>query len=1012
MEGFLSKLKTKAEDAGKKLSDIFTLTEEEKSKGKEADTLEKIGGGARKARSFLFGPTREEMLQDIQSERKQTLMPEVAKSEIVKRERELGLTDYTIPEIEMDEEGNLRQKEAVRSDQSLTDFLKNRPVQIDPTGAMGSIKRTASVSLKNLGNIVKEKSAGAIRKILQDSGVERRVVDTISDDLAKAGTRAKVSSILKKGGVGTETAKKKATKTVTEDVSRATEKTKKTEPERKFVQRAEQMEPNMGQFLEGKYKARSTDELIARADQLIKEAPDKAEELARTGTTDEAVATASRLVTAYVKEAKKTTDKAAQNSLWEKAASIANSAAKNLTDHGRAVQAATILGRMTPEGMVRYAAREIQRHNEMVEQAASPVKKTIGNLFGDIRTGKALKKVPELTGEQASRIQKEMERVANITDDTKRAMEFQKLDEEIKAMIPSSLYQKIITVWKAGLLTGLKTTGLNIASNVSHAVSEIVKDVPAGLVDKIASLFTGKRTLGVTAKGTSTGVKEGIAKGWRYFRTGFDERDVGTKLDYKKVNFGTSPFAKKIQQYEETVFRTIGSQDQPFYYAAKARSLFSQAIAQAKNAGLKGAKAKKFIEDLVASPTDDMLKYATLDAETSVFQNRTSLGAAARSIQNLPGGQIVLPFGKTPSAVATQIINYSPVGIVKTIAENIGKGKFDQRLFSQAMGRGMTGTGVLYLGGELYDKGMVALDYPSSEKERKQWELEGKRSNSVNVDGRWRNVATLGPLGLLLIIGGQMKRGIDNTGSFVGGLAGAAGGFGATLTEQSFLKGINDTISAIQDPERSFQGWASSLSGSIVPTIISDIARSTDKYERLARTPGTRLKSRIPGLRQTLEPKVDVLGNRLETPGFFETMLDATRPGVASADQDDPVVKELSRLAETGNLATPTQLGPNAGYKSLTPEQNTYLWRLAGTASRQGIENVMNMPMWKNLDDEQKADAIGKAVSDAKIEARARAVVNAVEGLDAEEVRKKLAEMKDDKLLTQSVFGRYLSLTR
>ena len=44
-----------------------------------------------------------------------------------------------------------------------------------------------------------------------------------------------------------------------------------------------------------------------------------------------------------------------------------------------------------------------------------------------------------------------------------------------------------------------------------------------------------------------------------------------------------------------------------------------------------------------------------------------------------------------------QFINYSPVGIVKTIAENIGKGKFDQRMFAQGIGRGITGTGVLYL---------------------------------------------------------------------------------------------------------------------------------------------------------------------------------------------------------------------------------------------------------------------------------------------------------------------------
>ena len=69
----------------------------------------------------------------------------------------------------------------------------------------------------------------------------------------------------------------------------------------------------------------------------------------------------------------------------------------------------------------------------------------------------------------------------------------------------------------------------------------------------------------------------------------------------------------------------------------------------------------------------------------------------ARAIQKVPGLEIIVPFGRTPSAVANQLINYSPVGIVKAIASNIGKGRFDQRLFSQAMGRGITGSGIMYL---------------------------------------------------------------------------------------------------------------------------------------------------------------------------------------------------------------------------------------------------------------------------------------------------------------------------
>ena len=781
--------------------------------------------------------------------------------------------------------------------------------------------------------------------------------------------------------------------------------------ERRFITRTRALEPNLDEYLKGTKETRSTEDLITRADELIAKNPAQAENIAKTGTDDFSVAVASRLIDSRVKSAKEAVSEVDKLKAWEDVADIANEAARNLTENGRAIQAATILGKMTPEGMVRFAARTIQKHNDAIDSLKNPVNRTLGDIFGT-KQGKALKKIPEITPQQVKEITEEMERIGKIADDTERAMAFQKLDDKIKSMVPSSLYKKLITVWKAGLLTGIKTTGLNISSNVSHSATEMIKDVPASLVDRVMSMFTGKRTLGLTTKGSIDGAREGVAKGWRYFKTGFDERDIGSKLEFNKVNFGDSKFAKAIQAYEETIFRSLGSEDQPFYYGAKARSLYSQAIAQAKNAGKKGTEAKAFIDELVKKPTDEMLKYATLDAETAVFQNKTTLGKLAKSVQSAPGGEVVLPFGKTPSSVAMQIANYTPVGIVRALVKYTGKGKFDQRLFSQAVGRGLTGTGAMYLGMQMLKDDMITTEYPTSEKERELWELEGRQSNSIKIGGKWRNPGVLGPLGLVMIIGAHFQEGIDETGSFVGGLSKASGGFGSTLTDQSFLRGINSTIEAINDPTRSFNGWASSLAGSIVPTIISDIARSTDQYERRTSNPGERIQSRIPGLRQGLEPKVDAFGEKVETPSFFTTLLDASRPTQPTADPNDPVFKEYQRLRDEGYLATPTQLGPSKGYASLTDEQNTYLWQIAGKVARDEVERLMQRKSWNRLDDEQKTDAIEEVITDVKNEARARVAIKALEGLTQQEKEQKLTEMADDKLLTKTVYGLYRSLTR
>jgi len=773
-------------------------------------------------------------------------------------------------------------------------------------------------------------------------------------------------------------------------------------PERKLITRLKEAEPTMEDMLKGKYERRSTQELVDNAIKIIKENPVEAERMARTGTDDQSVAVAIKMVEDFIKDAKAAKG-ATQDALYSKAAEVANEAARNLTEAGRSVQAASILGRMTPEGYVRYAAREIQKYNEAIAQPK--LTDTMKNFF------RTPKKVPELTKDQVKYITDEMTKINKMADGTDKLRALNTLSNEVRKWIPSSIYDKITSVWKAGLLTGIKTSGLNISSNFSNALAETAKDVPASIVDNIVSWFTGKRTLVATGKNSLKGAAEGVQKGWDFMKTGFDERNALDKLDFRKVNFGNGKIGKVLQKYTDTVFGVLGAEDQPFYYAARARSLGSQALAAAKNEGLKGKEALKFAQKLIESPTDTMLKYATLDAETAVFQQSSGLAKAGKKAQSL-FGQVILPFAKTPANVADAMINYSPAGLAKTIIKNIGKGRFDQRLFSQGIGRGLTGTAVLAIGGALYNAGMMALNYPTGEKERKQWELEGKSQNSIKVGGKWRNVGVLGPLGMVAIVGGHLQRGIKNTGSVIGGIIDSIGGAGTALTDQSFLSGVNKTIDALNDPQRSFTGWASSLAGSVVPTIIADFARATDQYERRNTNPLERMASRVPGLRTTLEPQVTIFGEDKKTPNFFEAMMDPTRPAVPAEDPNSPAVKELKRLQEVGYSSTPTQLGPNKGYGSLTPQYNTFMWRLAGEYTKQAISDAMSLPEYENYDDEIKAKIIKEKVDDANVWARARTVFEALKGLSTEEKDKKLKEMADEKLLTQQVYKVYLSIKK
>jgi hypothetical protein len=541
--------------------------------------------------------------------------------------------------------------------------------------------------------------------------------------------------------------------------------------------------------------------------------------------------------TDYNELAEATKDQAAKKTFYEKAADIAHSAAANLTELGRAIQAASILGRMTPEGQLRFAARTINKHNETLKRGR--------------------KKLPKLTAEQTKEILKRARAIEKMPDGETKAKAFWELQNYIADLVPTPLWKKLINVWKAGLLTGIKTSMLNTFSNLAHGISEVAKDIPATGFDIMFSLVTKKRTVGLTARGVPSGLKKGAAKGWRYLKTGFDERNVAAKLDYHRVNMGKSKFARAVGFYTDGIFRMMGAEDQPFYYGALARSLYSQAIADAKNKGLKGKEAKTFIENQVENPTDTMLNYAVNDALIAVYQNKTWLGKVGKKFQEMPViGEVIAPFVRTPSAVAMQIIHYSPAGVVSTAIENIGKGKFDQRLLSQGLARGLLGTGILYLGTKLFAMGLMALGYPKGERERKLWEIEGRKPNSIKIDGKWRDVQVLGPIGPLLLIGGYFQQALDSTGSPTEAMSTAMFGGAKSFSEQTFVRGVSAFAKAVSDPERSFESFYSSLGGSIVPTIIADIARATDTGARRSKGPVQRMQVRIPGLKQVIRLKL------------------------------------------------------------------------------------------------------------------------------------------------------------
>lgn len=620
--------------------------------------------------------------------------------------------------------------------------------------------------------------------------------------------------------------------------------------------------------------------------------------------------------------------------------------AAHLTKAGQTVQAASILNNRTPQGML-YAARKT-------------LKKAGVEVTPEIQAGldAAVKKVKATTGEEKQYAIAELTKMVN-------------------ELIPSSFKDKAVTLWKAGLLTGIKTqTGNTLSGGASFAMKKASDPLAAG-IDKLISLKTGKRTKTLTFKGVGSGAGEGMVKGWDSLKTGIDERNIeANKFDLKQVNFGPSKAGQAAQKYVNTVFGVMGAADRPLYYATLRNNLQDIAKAEAINNGLKGGKRAAFIADFVKNPPTEKFQTATDAAEKAIFGNDTVLSRAAAGLRQSVAGNpvssaavdVILPFTKVPSAVVSRIIDYSPVGAVKTAVLAIKNAKktgvLDQRALSEGLAEAGVGTGVIAIGMALRESGLLTGSYPEDKKERELWKLEGKQENSIKVGGSWLSLNYTSPLGQLLGVGGKIADAKKEGSSTPEALAVGAAGGASTVLDQSFLQGVQGALDTVSNPVEEVPKFLNRQAGSLIPTLVGDTAKATDPLQREADNPLEAMLARVPGASQKLNPKRDAFGDPLARQNDpVRAMIDPFRS--SDIKPSTPLNSELRRLQDAGEGIIPLRDSSYLGdEKKLSKAELNKIGSEVGPKIKSAWEKIIADPRYAKLSDADKNTTLRKAMTD------------------------------------------------
>lgn len=650
--------------------------------------------------------------------------------------------------------------------------------------------------------------------------------------------------------------------------------------ERKFITSVKDS-PEVSQgtkdLVKGSYDPISNKQSIAAADARI---------AASEGAARDYVLNARKPTAEHTTTAIRLIDKFDQEGRHYEAAEITEHIAKKLTEAGQAVQAASILGRLSPEGIGIYAERQITKINQ----------KRAEGLFG--RWSKDVKLSPEDSAslrEMARNIQK-LEGPAKLEAQ-------QELQSMLQSFIPATIGRKVATIQTIGQLLNPKTLLRNaIGNEIFYRTERLNKIFVATPIDIMRSKMTGSER-------TVTFHTNGQGKYWSAFLTGAKAGWKGVSPDGIDTQFDLQGAAftgkwNPVTYLEKSLGATLRGFDYAAYKRSAGQTVGEMAELSAINKGLTGAAKKAHIDDYVAKVPKNILDIADNYGKYMTFQdvNLLSKGftATKRGLnvgKDFGLGDLILKYPKTPANLIARGLEYSPAGFLRgayLIAKPyLTRGKVDPAEVTLAVSRAITGslgfTGLGYFlasqgvitGRASKDKDVNALQkqtgdgsYRINMTALRRWVFSGfnpkaaaKQEGDYFASYDWAQ-----PVAMAISIGANANQAVnkqDNLNPFKAAAASIGDGV-QTVADQPLVAGLRNFVGGT-DFTTSMTRVATSAPASFVPTLSNQIRQITDPQQREAYT-GTPLQqaidqvvNKIPGQSQKLAPKSDTLGHTLKT---------------------------------------------------------------------------------------------------------------------------------------------------
>lgn len=647
------------------------------------------------------------------------------------------------------------------------------------------------------------------------------------------------------------------------------------------------------------------------------------------------------------------------------------------TQLGQAVQAMSILNHQTPQGQVVWIQRCVDKMNNELRQKR---------------------------GENAPQFNLTDDMIQTILHSENEQQMNENLDivyKELGQQVHKSTIEKLDSWRYFAMLGNFRTHIRNMSGNFLMGIAQDAKNKVAGTIEGTVAKFNPNMERTQTIKIPSKKVME------------FAKNDIQNVLAQLEGNNKYNPknaLESNMRTFKSDVLEnTLGRMFD-----------WNDNLLEAEDAlGLKSGYKKALTQYITANNldvnniTDKQLakarNYAIKQAQERTFHQANTIASAINSFTRKNKvtkaiGDAILPFVKTPANVAKTGIEYSPVGLSKAIIYDtvqLRKGNINVNQYIDNLSKGLTGSAITVLGYALAQAGILKAGGSDDDKKEKFDEQSGKQAYSIQVGDKTYSIDWLAPVGIPLMVGAEIYEGLtqkndektakatddeETLNKFLDRAEVLTNSLTSTLDPMVEMSMISSLVSSI----KSFaQGDTQALSNMLtnmgksyinqyVPTLLGQIAKITDTVERdtTSTKSGTlskaidgtinQVKSKLPGLRQTLPVRTDIWGEeqKLNNNWAMRFLEAGILPMNIKNVKNNTVVNELNKLYDrTGESSIlPTTINKKItidgqNYRLTNQEYNRYK-TMYGRNSYKLINELVNLNNYNKMTDIEKQTAI------------------------------------------------------